>query len=549
MYSYFKLLNKSIIQNKLQTIICYRTMSTSQKRLPAIQLTPLESKICTLLNEFTSDYNASNNEAEALELRITGGWVRDKLLGSQSNDLDIAVNIMSGESFALKLNDYLTENFRKYNVEPHSIHKIDKNPEKSKHLETATTKLFGVEVDFVNLRSEEYTDDSRIPTVEFGTPKQDALRRDATLNALFYNIGKNEIEDLTNSGLQDLKDRTLRTPLPPRKTFLDDPLRILRLIRFASRYNFKLDPETLETMKDSDINLAFYVKISRERIGVEMEKIIDGETPLIGINLIQYTHIDNVIFHWHNDNTIVDFNKTNNTKDFNLISEIYDNSVLNAHIKDVVKVLNNKAKLENDIPILYSLIKKSPAFKRIFLLGFILLPFQNLKIIWNVKKKVNNKIPVTESIVKDGLKFNKNEASLIALIVDSIEHYNEIVTKFNNDRNSLSRSEIGLFLREFKGNWQVVHFVTLLNQLASKNESCLNNYSNFYNYIIESDLKDCYDLRPLINGKRLLTLSGMKPGPWMGKINDLAIVWQLEHPDGTEDQLLEHLKSLLPTVI
>lgn len=78
---------------------------------------------------------------------------------------------MSGEQFATGLNEYLQQHYAKYGAKPHNIHKIDKNPEKSKHLETATTKLFGVEVDFVNLRSEKYTELSRIPKVCFGTPR------------------------------------------------------------------------------------------------------------------------------------------------------------------------------------------------------------------------------------------------------------------------------------------------------------------------------------------------------------------------------------------
>ena len=85
-------------------------------------------------------------------------------------------------------------------------------------METCTTKLFGVDIDFVNLRSEEYTHDSRVPSIEFGTPEQDAVRRD-TLNALFYNLNQGEIEDYTKRGLSDLQNGILKTPLAPIKTF------------------------------------------------------------------------------------------------------------------------------------------------------------------------------------------------------------------------------------------------------------------------------------------------------------------------------------------
>lgn len=276
-----------------------KTMTNSNFVLnaPKITLTKVEQNICNLLNDYTDLYNQKyHNKPEPLTLRITGGWVRDKLLGQGSHDLDIAINVMSGEQFATGLNEYLQQHYAKYGAKPHNIHKIDKNPEKSKHLETATTKLFGVEVDFVNLRSEKYTELSRIPKVCFGTPEEDALRRDATLNALFYNIHKGEVEDFTKRGLQDLKDGVLRTPLPAKQTFLDDPLRVLRLIRFASRFNFTIDPEVMAEMGDPQINVAFNSKISRERVGVEMEKILVGPTPLLALQLIQRAHLENVIF-------------------------------------------------------------------------------------------------------------------------------------------------------------------------------------------------------------------------------------------------------------
>lgn len=95
------------------------------------------------------------------------------------------------------------------------------NPEQSKHLETARMKIRGLWVDLVNLRSEEYAHNSRIPTMTFGTPEQDALRRDFTINSLFYNINEGVVEDLTGRGIADMKQGIIRTPLPPRETFLD----------------------------------------------------------------------------------------------------------------------------------------------------------------------------------------------------------------------------------------------------------------------------------------------------------------------------------------
>ena len=151
-----------------------------------------------------------------------------------------------------------------------SLHLVAANPEKSKHLETATARVFGLDVDFVNLRRETYAADSRNPAVEFGTAEEDALRRDASVNALFYNLHTGEVEDLVG-GLPDLRDGVIRTPMEPLQTFMDDPLRVLRLVRFASRLGFRIDGAAEAVMADKRVLEALKVKISRERVGVEVE--------------------------------------------------------------------------------------------------------------------------------------------------------------------------------------------------------------------------------------------------------------------------------------
>ncbi|CAO2145272.1 unnamed protein product, partial [Urochloa humidicola] len=93
--------------------------------------------------------------------------------------------------------------------------------------------ILDIWIDFVNLRSETYAENSRIPTMEVGTAKEDAYRRDLTINSLFFNINNNSVEDLTGRGIEDLKRGLIVTPLPAKATFLDDPLRVIRAIRFG----------------------------------------------------------------------------------------------------------------------------------------------------------------------------------------------------------------------------------------------------------------------------------------------------------------------------
>lgn len=245
-----------------------------------IALTTRESQLRSLLLDVARYINESREIKEDIELRFAGGWVRDKLLNIPSNDIDVTINVMTGYAFALKMKEYIKDpgNLQKHSIEEKdigSLHKILANPEKSKHLETVTTKILSFDVDFVNLRKETYTDDSRNPQMEFGTPVEDADRRDATINALFYNLHTDQVEDFVG-GLKDLEANRIRTPLQPEQTFKDDPLRVLRLIRFASRLGFKIDPTSEVWMSNPSVMEALRLKISRERVGLEVEKMLKG---------------------------------------------------------------------------------------------------------------------------------------------------------------------------------------------------------------------------------------------------------------------------------
>lgn len=172
--------------------------ASSVSELPAValrdsvRLTPSEAQLFEFLLAVEK-----HNECDAV-LRVAGGWVRDKLLGRDSDDVDIALDTLKGRAFADLVNSYE----RDHGHVEHAVGVIKANPEQSKHLETATMQLGDPPrwVDFVNLRAETYSADAdhRIPTdVQFGSPTQDAERRDFTINALFYNIGEQKVEDFT----------------------------------------------------------------------------------------------------------------------------------------------------------------------------------------------------------------------------------------------------------------------------------------------------------------------------------------------------------------
>ncbi|SPT17084.1 unnamed protein product [Triticum aestivum] len=214
------------------------------------------------------------------QLRVAGGWVRDKLLGKNSTDIDIALDDLTGKEFCEKITDYY-EKVISHELKTPCV--IPCKPGQSKHLETAKiilSDISDITIDFVNLRSEKYAENSRIPTAEYGMPEEDAFRRDLTINSLFYNINTNLVEDLTRRGLEDLKKGLIVTPLPAKVTFLDDPLRVLRAIRFAARFSFTLAGNLKEAASDEKVKLNLRSKISRERIGQEVDHMMSGKYPV-----------------------------------------------------------------------------------------------------------------------------------------------------------------------------------------------------------------------------------------------------------------------------
>lgn len=273
------------VHAKLKDGILLDTHKRSE--IQKITFTEQETKIISFLKSVNETI-----EKNRPTLRIAGGWVRDKLLGKSSKDMDICLDTMTGQDFAKIIVDFQEKN----NLKKRNIGIIKQNPDQAKHLETATTYLFDQPIDIVHTRSEVYSDDSRIPKVQFGTPKEDALRRDFTVNSLFYNIDKDEVEDLTEKGVQDLKDGIIRTPLDPSQTFLDDPLRLIRCVRFACNFNFLVHPELFEVVKDQKVMDSLLKKVSRERVGIEVQKIMEGSDPIGGVALLQELGVKDAIF-------------------------------------------------------------------------------------------------------------------------------------------------------------------------------------------------------------------------------------------------------------
>lgn len=213
------------------------------------------------------------------ETYVIGGYVRDLILNRPSPDIDV-VTIGSGiqlaEMVAKKLGPNIQVNvFKTYG--------------------TAMLKYQSLELEFVGARKESYQPESRNPIVEDGTLEEDQNRRDFTINALAICLNGHRFGELIDpfGGIQDIEDKIIRTPLEPEITFSDDPLRMMRAIRFATQLGFTIENTTLEAITKNKNRIQI---ISRERIGEELNKIILSSKPSIGFRLLEKTGLLELIF-------------------------------------------------------------------------------------------------------------------------------------------------------------------------------------------------------------------------------------------------------------
>jgi len=211
----------------------------------------------------------------SIDCYVIGGFVRDFLLKrGTAKDIDI-VAIGSGIELAKKVAE-----------------KLPKKPEVTifKNFGTAMIKHDGIELEFVGARKESYHRDSRKPIVEDGTLDDDQKRRDFTINALALSLNESNFGDLLDpfDGISDLKKQLLRTPLEPGITYSDDPLRMMRAIRFATQLNFKIQSESLEAITAHKDRIKI---ISNERIVDELHKILASKKPSLGFSLLHKTRL------------------------------------------------------------------------------------------------------------------------------------------------------------------------------------------------------------------------------------------------------------------
>ena len=208
---------------------------------------------------------------------VVGGYVRDHYLRRPSTDIDVVV-VGSGIALAEALGRELHTKVSVF-----------------KTFGTAMLRAGGIEVEFVGARKESYTHDSRKPQVEAGTLEDDQRRRDFTINAMAWSLDADSFGELVDpfDGMYDLEECIIRTPCDPDITFSDDPLRMMRAVRFASQLGFTIEEETFDAIRRNAPRIGI---VSRERIAAELNKIVLSPVPSIGFELLEATGLLERIF-------------------------------------------------------------------------------------------------------------------------------------------------------------------------------------------------------------------------------------------------------------
>ncbi|KAM3364931.1 hypothetical protein ACQJBY_014980 [Aegilops geniculata] len=513
---------------------------------PSIVLTELEQRI------FGRLLDVVHHRGLGTQLRVAGGWVRDKLLGKDSTDIDIALDDnMTGVKFCEEITKY-------YKVIGQELKEpciIPCNPGQSKHLETAKIRLSDISnicIDFVNLRSEKYAENSRIPTMEDGTPEEDAFRRDLTINSLFYNINTKSLEDLTGRGLDDLKKGLIVTPLPAKVTFLDDPLRVLRAIRFAARFSFTLAENLKEAASDEKVKLNLGSKISRERIGQEVDHMMSDKYPVDAMCHIRDLGLFHVVFAFP-EKTVP--------------------PVLDKH--DWLCVSHIEAAWNLAQSIGCSLFRSGSDSmsqdeqRRLCMYSALFTPVRNM-----LYTKKSKKEPVVRYIITNSLKFegSRYDAETIVQIHAASDKFADLIIFLESNGNletvkedpndeyleiptdMVARVLAGLPLLGIKDLWRLALLISTLlyPEVRSANGSFsqqdeLNRRKEIYlrveRLITDLDLEGVWKIKPLLKGDDIMGVLDIGEGPLVKEWKERLVKWQLAHPKGTAEECREWMKQ------
>lgn len=409
---------------------------------------------------------------------VVGGFVRDKILGRSGKDIDFVL-VGDAMKFANKIKKELKVN---------SIVRYAR-------FGTFMTHYKGYNLEFVNARAESYKDDSRKPVTEKADLLTDLSRRDFTINTMAMHISREnygQIIDVYN-GCSDLKNGIIKTPLDPRKTFNDDPLRMLRAIRFATCFKFKIDESAFKAIKKYASRLSI---ISVERIQDEFNKIITSDKPSIGMELLESSGLLKEFFPEFSDLKGVDQRKDFHHKDvFYHTLEVIDNL---SHKKDLKLIL---AGLLHDIA--------KPKTKRFVegtgwtFHGHEVLGERMASAILKRLKYSNDIIQFVRRLVRLHLRpmaligEEVTDSAIRRLLFLAGEDFDDLITLCRSDVTSKNAARVKKYLK---------------------------NYDRLLNKVTEVEERDrIRNFQTPVKGEEIMEILNCKPGPLVGEVKKFVL--------------------------
>ena len=415
-----------------------------------------------------------------IESYLIGGFVRDLILKRPSKDIDV---VCIGNGSGIRLAQALAATRQN-----HTEVAIFQN------FGTAQVKIEGWDVEFVGARKESYERHSRKPIVENGTLEDDQHRRDFTINALAISLQPDTFGNLIDpfNGIDDLKHKIIRTPLSPEITFSDDPLRMMRAIRFASQLGFDIFPDTFEAIQTLKNRIEI---VSMERITDELNKIILSSTPSYGFKLLYFSGLLDIIF-----------------PEFVLLqgAEFVEGKGHKDNFYHTLQVLDNVAKVSDDLwlrwaAVLHDIAK--PATKRFDKkVGWTFHGHEDLGAKWvpgifrKFKLPLDGKMKFVQKLVRLHLrpialvKDTVTDAAMRRLLVDAGEDIDALMTLCNADITSKNYDKVKKHLANFE---------KVRKKLAEVEER--DKLRNF---------------QPVITGEIIMETFGIPPGKVVGDIKE-----------------------------
>ena len=415
-----------------------------------------------------------------LETYVVGGYPRDLILGRNSKDIDF---VSIGDKSGIKLAELVAT-------------KLEGNPQVNffKNFGTAMIKTNNYELEFVGARKESYNRESRKPIVENGTLQDDLSRRDFTINAFAISINKktyNYFIDKFDGGTH-LEKKIIKTPLDPNLTFSDDPLRMMRAIRFASQLNFDIDPDTFDAILEQKDRLHI---VSKERIIDELNKIVLSPKPSYGFQLLFTSGILQIIFP-----KMVELQGV----------EVVDGKGHKDNFYHTLKVLDNVAKKSDNLwlrwaAILHDIAK--PDTKRFNnkvgwtfhgheFLGSKMVP----RLFKSLKLPLNDKMQYVQKLVRLHLrpialvKAHVTDSALRRLLYEAGDDIEDLMTLCRADITSKDHNRVQRYLANFD--------------------------------VVEQKLKDVEErdhirnFQPVITGELIMKTFNLKPSKMVGELKD-----------------------------